>query len=97
MTPVSPGPMRTCAGCGARDAQAAMVRLRLADGSLAARGRAGTGRSAYVHDRGECVRGLVKSRLLGKSLRANVTREARVALVERLAGAGATQAASLRN
>ncbi len=82
----SSSPTRTCAGCGRRDAQAQMIRLRLVGGVIGPSGRSGTGRSAYVHDRGDCVRGLVKSRLLGKSLRANVAKEARLALVERLEG-----------
>lgn len=100
--PAIPSPTRTCAGCGCRDAQAAMIRLRLAGGVLGPSGCRGTGRSAYVHDRSDCVRGLVKSRLLGKSLRANVAREARLTLVERLeersaARDAATQADSLHN
>jgi predicted RNA-binding protein YlxR (DUF448 family) len=79
-------PQRSCVGCGARDAQAAMRRLRIADdGGIDAGGARKTGRSAYVHERRECIDGLARSRGLGRSLRAQVDREARTALAKRLA------------
>ena len=78
-------PVRTCVGCGTRDAQSAMIRLRIdADGGLLALVGRADGRSAYVHRRAACVQGLVKSRGLGRSLRATIGREPRLALVEAL-------------
>jgi len=77
------GPTRTCVGCGTRDAQSAMIRLRRAPaGAVVADPGLRDGRSAYVHASGECVRGLVRSKGLGKSLRTTVAKEARVELMQ---------------
>jgi len=90
-----PGPTRTCVGCGARDAQAAMVRLRRGpDGIAIAAPRGGTGRSAYVHAGAACIGGLARSKGFGRSLRVTVTKETRLDLMrildERLAAGGWT-------
>lgn len=89
-------PTRTCVGCGRRDRQSAMVRLRRdAAGTITNDASVRTGRSAYVHGRSECVRGLVRSKVLGKSLRSNVGKEARVELtnvLERILAAEAPRA-----
>jgi predicted RNA-binding protein YlxR (DUF448 family) len=92
-------PTRTCVGCGSRDAQASMIRLRIDQPGregVAAAGQApgeprvvvaaarGTGRSAYVHDRRECVEGLARSRGLAKSLRQVISKSMRLDLVESL-------------
>ena len=84
------GPTRTCVGCGSRDVQASMIRLRLADGddavsAIVLASRRPSGRSAYVHDRAECVAALDRTRGLAKSLRAAVTKEMRTDLIELLA------------
>ncbi len=48
-------PVRTCVGCGVRDAQRALVRFGGAEGRLAVRTRAGgPGRSAYLHRAAGC-------------------------------------------
>ena len=82
------GPTRTCVGCGSRDEQSAMIRLRrglsgglITDGGVADSGIR-QGRSAYVHAQRECIRGLVRSKGLGKSLRTTVAKEARVELMQ---------------
>ncbi len=78
-------PTRTCVGCGRRDRQSAMLRLRRdGDGRIGTDSAVRTGRSAYVHAAGDCVRGLVRSKGLVKSLRQTVAKEARVALVAAL-------------
>jgi translation initiation factor IF-2 len=87
-------PTRSCVGCGARDAQQAMVRLRRgADGVVRPSPQAGTGRSAYVHPADSCVAGLARSKGLGRSLRMTATKEVRLelmrALGEALAGGNA--------
>ena len=80
-------PTRTCVGCGRRDAQRAMLRLRRDGGAaVVADACCRTGRSAYVHARPECVRGLMRSKGLGRSLRTTVAREARLELVKALEG-----------
>ena len=84
------GPTRTCVGCGSRDAQASMIRLRLRDGATIVRAAdAPSGRSAYVHDREGCVSGLVRSKGLGKSLRQAVSKQMRLDIVESLAARSA--------
>jgi len=79
----STGPTRTCVGCGTRDAQSVMIRLRRgAAGAVVADAGLRNGRSAYVHAQGECIRGLVRSKGLGKSLRTTVAKEARMELMQ---------------
>jgi hypothetical protein len=78
-------PTRTCVGCGSRDRQSAMLRLRRdAAGTITSDASVRTGRSAYVHGSSECVRGLVRSKVLGKSLRHNVAKQERLDLVSAL-------------
>jgi len=78
------GPIRTCVGCSARDAQAEMVRFHLRDGALVVVGAHPRGRSAYLHRRPECAEGLLASKRLARSLRANVSRDARQVLLASL-------------
>jgi predicted RNA-binding protein YlxR (DUF448 family) len=79
------GPTRTCVGCGRRDRQSAMLRLRAdGDGRIACANAVRTGRSAYVHAARDCVRGLVRSKVLGKSLRRQIAKDTRAALVASL-------------
>ena len=78
-------PVRTCVGCGQRDAQQAMIRLRMSAGTILVEdGAGGTGRSAYLHSQRPCIQGLVKSKGLTRSLRATIGRELRLALTEAL-------------
>lgn len=64
-----------------------MLRLRLTDdGNVVESGSRRTGRGAYVHPAAPCVRGLAKSRGLGRSLRTNVAGEARRTLMLALEG-----------
>lgn len=87
MTAVATGPVRTCVGCGSRDAQHAMLRLAWQDPSLVVRDpRRGTGRSAYLHATGRCVEGLLRSKALGRSLKVAVPKDARASLARRIEG-----------
>ena len=80
-------PTRTCVGCGKRDAQPVLIRLRrAAGGGVVADQGLRSGRSAYVHARRECIHGLLRSKGLGKSLRTTVAKEARVELMQVLDG-----------
>lgn len=94
-------PVRTCVGCGARDAQASMLRLRLGeDGRVVRVGGVPAGRSAYVHERTGCIMGLVRSKGLGRSLRTTIAKDERVELSERLKAeivAGDRRTMSMRN
>lgn len=85
-------PTRTCVGCGERDAQAGFVRLRRQGERLRPVTDYGNGRSAYVHPRTACVNGLLRSRVLGKSLRVTVAKEARIELIQALEEQLASQA-----
>jgi uncharacterized protein len=87
-------PVRTCVGCGQRDAQAALVRLRLdAAGRLEVAGGAGGGRGAYVHARPECVAALAKTRLLKRSLHRDVDGAGRRTVIDRLSAAASAASA----
>jgi predicted RNA-binding protein YlxR (DUF448 family) len=78
-------PTRTCVGCGRRDRQSAMLRLKHAgQGRVVTASAVREGRSAYVHAAGECVRGLARSKALQKSLRQTIAKEARLALIASL-------------
>ena len=79
-------PIRTCAGCGLREQQGAMVRLQARGTALepVERPQKLSGRSAYVHPRHECISRLERSRLLRRSLRASYTDAARASLAQRL-------------
>jgi predicted RNA-binding protein YlxR (DUF448 family) len=60
-----------------------MLRLRRSTaGTVCADPALRDGRSAYVHARSECIRGLLRSKGLGKSLRTTVAREARMELMQ---------------
>ena len=72
-------PVRTCVGCGKSAVQHELQRLQAgSDGRMVvvAPGQASPGRSAYVHGRSGCVDRLAKSRLLRRSLRIAVERDA---------------------
>lgn len=79
------GPTRTCVGCGRRDRQSAMLRLRRDPAGSIGLAEAGkAGRSAYVHAAADCVNGIVRSKGLGRSLRTVVEKDERRELVRRL-------------
>jgi len=78
-------PIRSCVGCGARAAQASLVRFTLRDGVLRLDGpRRGSGRGAYVHPEPACWDGFRDRRGPVRSLRAPVSRPAREWLVGEL-------------
>lgn len=89
--PNGAAPIRSCVGCSSRDAQSALLRLRLHAGSGIVVAALGSGRSAYVHERPDCVAALSRSKGLGRSLRSQVGAETRrelvLALQRRLTGA----------
>ena len=66
-------PIRTCVGCGTREPQAPMLRLQVASCRrvVVLAERPVRGRSAYVHDRRQCIEAVAKSRILRRSLRAD--------------------------
>ena len=80
------GPLRTCCGCGKRDRQAVLVRLALGPGGtlVADPARRQGGRGAYVHRSAPCWDGFVRGRPYVRSLRRNISRNERRAVVETL-------------
>jgi len=81
-------PMRTCLGCGAIDAQSALLRVvRTAEGTLGLdpKRRAG-GRGGYLHPRAECWAGFARRKGPVRAFRAAVDRPTRAALIAELQG-----------
>jgi predicted RNA-binding protein YlxR (DUF448 family) len=77
-------PVRTCVGCGQNAARTGMIRLRAdTDGELrVVAGHATAGRTAYLHAQEDCVRALVRSKRLFRSLRRQIESGARERFVE---------------
>ncbi|HYB97750.1 MAG TPA: YlxR family protein [Candidatus Limnocylindrales bacterium] len=74
-------PVRTCVGCGGRDAQHSLLRVQLDErGQAVIVDRARTGRSAYVHPAAACAAALPKSRGLTRSLRTQLAAPQRLQL-----------------
>jgi predicted RNA-binding protein YlxR (DUF448 family) len=81
-------PMRSCVGCGARGAQAELIRVTWREDVLVRDdARRGPGRGAYLHRRPSCWDAFVARRGAVRSLRAAVPRPAREALVRALQAA----------
>jgi predicted RNA-binding protein YlxR (DUF448 family) len=77
--------VRTCVGCGERDAQGTLLRIQATpEGCLHAVDEAHGGRSAYVHPRVRCLGLVARSRLLNRSLRATIDGAARASLAATL-------------
>ncbi len=80
--------VRSCVGCGARDAQPVLVRMTWRDGVLRRdAARSAPGRGAYLHRDGRCWDAFVARRGSIRSLRTSVPRGAREALVAELRAA----------
>jgi hypothetical protein len=80
--------VRTCVGCGERDAQGTLLRIQATpEGCLHPVDKAHAGRSAYVHARARCIGLVARSRLLNRSLRVTVDGSARASLAATLQGA----------
>jgi predicted RNA-binding protein YlxR (DUF448 family) len=78
-------PIRTCVGCGTRDHQRGLVRLRIESlGLLSAATPGGSGRSAYVHPRRTCIERVSKRRLLARSLASTPVPQQYESLLDRL-------------
>jgi uncharacterized protein len=75
---IEPGrPVRSCAGCHARDLQAALLRLALVDGRVTADPRRRLpGRGAYVHRQAACVERAIKRGGLARAFRAQLSSQA---------------------
>lgn len=87
-------PIRTCVGCGERDAQAALLRVVVTAGALVPdAARRAPGRGAYLHRRPECWEAFVARRGTVRSLRATPGRPERERLAAVLAASGAPEVA----
>lgn len=76
-------PIRTCLGCGARDAKTEMLRIVLAgEGGLALDAhQLQGGRGGYLHRRSACWSDFSRRKGLVRALKATVDRAARAAFV----------------
>ena len=65
------GPLRTCIGCGKRDARAALLRLSQVEGSAVVvdPAKSSPGRGAWLHPSWECFDKARKSRRITRALR----------------------------
>ena len=91
------GPVRTCVGCGLRDRQSRLIRFGLApSGHLQVIAGGLSGRGAYVHFGEHCIGAMKSTKLLRRSLRAEVDAERRAAIIADLAGIG-TDATAVQN
>ena len=82
--------IRTCVGCGRRDAQEAMLRVvgGVGQGLAPDPLRRAPGRGAYLHSQAACWDAFVVRRGPVRSLRRSVPRAEREELVRALAGGG---------
>ena len=86
---MSAGPIRTCAGCAGRAAQATLLRfVGTADGLAADPARRALGRGAYLHHDAGCWEQFVRRRGPVRSLRQSIGRAERERFVASL-GTGA--------
>jgi predicted RNA-binding protein YlxR (DUF448 family) len=77
-------PRRTCLGCGARDDQSRLIRLRAGDrGELSADGSR-LGRGGYLHHGHECWEQFLKRKSVYRAFHAEIGRSAREILVQEL-------------
>jgi predicted RNA-binding protein YlxR (DUF448 family) len=82
------GPIRTCCGCGQRDAQERLVRVSIVDGSLMPDlTRQREGRGAYLHRHPECWAAFMRGKGYVRSLRRRVAPAERELLGARLRAA----------
>ncbi|HZP42618.1 MAG TPA: YlxR family protein [Candidatus Binatia bacterium] len=82
-------PIRTCVGCGERDAQQVLLRVvSVADRLAPDPRRTVPGRGAYLHRRRGCWEAFVGRRGPVRSLRRSVARAERERLVQVLAAGG---------
>jgi len=79
-------PIRSCMGCGGRDAQSGLIRILCdASGKLAVvSGRQHEGRTGYLHASEECYKRFAARKGPLRSLRHSVDRNTRLALVAEL-------------
>ncbi|MBI3785665.1 MAG: DUF448 domain-containing protein [Deltaproteobacteria bacterium] len=78
-------PLRTCLGCGKRATKGTLIRFtRPAGGTLQLGLDAATGRGGYIHRDQACWRQFATRKGLLRSLRCNVDRPERVALIEQI-------------
>ena len=84
-------PVRSCIGCGRRDAQGRLVRIVVVDGRLALDpDRRAPGRGGYLHRDPACGEAFVRRRGPIRSLRHGASREERVDLTFALGANGGT-------
>ncbi|HEU5465114.1 MAG TPA: YlxR family protein [Candidatus Binatia bacterium] len=78
-------PQRTCLGCGARDDQRKLIRLRLAeDGRLVVDGE--HGRGGYLHKAPDCWRGFLGRKGHYRAFHAEISKPIKEQLIKELSG-----------
>jgi predicted RNA-binding protein YlxR (DUF448 family) len=76
--------LRTCLGCGLRDEQNHLIRLRVRDDGGLSADENRTGRGGYLHHGRECWKKFVKRKSLYRAFHTEIAREIKEALVQEL-------------
>jgi len=62
-------PVRTCIGCGAKEAQGSLVRLRVVAGRVELDREGAGGRGAWLHASGACLERAAKRQVFARAFR----------------------------
>jgi predicted RNA-binding protein YlxR (DUF448 family) len=71
-------------GCGLQDEQNRLIRLRVSEGGGLSADENRAGRGGYLHRARECWEKFVKRKSVYRAFRAEITRDAKQALVQEL-------------
>lgn len=76
--------LRTCLGCGLRDEQNQLIRLRIREGGRLSADENRAGRGGYLHRARECWEKFVKRKSVYRAFHTEIARDAKQALVQEL-------------
>jgi hypothetical protein len=77
-------PQRTCLGCGVREEQNKLIRLRVGEQGELKIGGLTNGRGGYLHSAPACWRAFLRKKSLHRAFRVEVGRDVREKLVREL-------------
>ena len=77
-------PRRTCLGCGAKDDQGRMIRIRAAVSGELIADKSGLGRGGYLHPTEDCWDRFSRRKSVHRAFHVEIAKRAREKLVEEL-------------
>lgn len=78
-------PLRTCLGCGQRDAQSHLIRLTAqSDGHLGVADSNGRGRGGYLHKTASCWQEFARKKSHYRAFHMELSKNAKAALIQAL-------------